>query len=176
MTHTFEPATSGRSKCRGCGKLIAKGEVRFGERLPNPFADGEMTIWFHPLCGAYRRPESLKPTLEDADLTSPMRTELDAACTLSLHSHRACRLGEPQRASSGRARCRHCQEPIAKDDWRLPLLFFEEGVFNSSGFIHVRCATGYTDDGDMAPLIAHFARDLTAQERDEVLAHLAQST
>jgi len=32
----FESATSGRSKCRGCGEVIQRGELRFGERLPNP--------------------------------------------------------------------------------------------------------------------------------------------
>ena len=35
-------------KCRGCGRPIARGELRFGERLPNAFAEGEMTVWFHP--------------------------------------------------------------------------------------------------------------------------------
>ena len=52
MPHVFEPAPTGRAKCRGCGRAIAKGELRFGERLPNPFAEGEMTLWFHPLCAA----------------------------------------------------------------------------------------------------------------------------
>ena len=44
MDHVIEPASSGRAKCRGCGRAIAKGELRLGERLPNPFTDeGEMT-------------------------------------------------------------------------------------------------------------------------------------
>ena len=59
MAHVFEPASSARSKCRGCGRAIAKGEIRFGERLANPFAEGEMTHWFHPLCAAYKRPEAM---------------------------------------------------------------------------------------------------------------------
>ena len=57
MAHVFEPAATGRSKCRGCGERIAAGELRFGETMPNPFADGETTLWFHPECGAYKRPE-----------------------------------------------------------------------------------------------------------------------
>ena len=56
MAHVFEPAASGRAKCRGCGQALPKGEVRFGEKLANPFAEGEMTHWFHPLCAAYKRP------------------------------------------------------------------------------------------------------------------------
>jgi hypothetical protein len=69
MPHVIEPAPTGRAKCRGCNQLIARGEPRFGERLPSPFAEGEMTLWFHPLCAAYRRPESLLQGLTE---TSPI--------------------------------------------------------------------------------------------------------
>ena len=82
---------------------------------------------------------------------------------------RACRLGKAQRASSGRARCRHCREVIAKDTWRLPLLFFEEGIFNGSGFIHAGCVQAYTGSADMEPLVSHFARDLDDADRQTVL-------
>ena len=41
MSHLIEPAASGRAKCRGCQRPIQKDELRFGERVPNPFADGE---------------------------------------------------------------------------------------------------------------------------------------
>jgi Poly(ADP-ribose) polymerase and DNA-Ligase Zn-finger region len=54
VAHLFELAASGRSKCRGCNQPIRRGELRFGERLPNPFGGGEMTLWFHPLCAAYK--------------------------------------------------------------------------------------------------------------------------
>ncbi len=48
MPHFIEEAKSGRSKCRGCGNLIAKGELRFGEVMENPLADdSEMTLWYH---------------------------------------------------------------------------------------------------------------------------------
>jgi len=40
VSYVFEPASSGRSKCRGCVRPILRGELRFGERLPNPYADG----------------------------------------------------------------------------------------------------------------------------------------
>ena len=61
VPHLFEPAASGRSKCRGCGQPIKRGELRFGECLPNLFGEGETTLWFHPLCAAYKRPQ---PVLE----------------------------------------------------------------------------------------------------------------
>ena len=70
MPHTIEPAASGRAKCRGCGQKIAKDELRFGERLENPYGEGEMTLWFHLVCGVYKRPEPFLEMLAktDADL------------------------------------------------------------------------------------------------------------
>ena len=67
VAHTIEPAASGRAKCRGCGEPITKGELRLGARLPNPFdGEKEMTLGFHLICGAYKRPE---PFLEAANQT-----------------------------------------------------------------------------------------------------------
>ena len=68
MPHVLEPASSGRAKCRGCGVAIKKGELRLGERLPNPFAEGEMTHWYHPVCAAYKRPETFLEVAEDQGL------------------------------------------------------------------------------------------------------------
>ena len=68
MPHVIEPAPSGRASCRGCGGKIPNGSLRFGECLPNPYADegGEMTHWFHLPCAAYRRPEPFLETLAAA--------------------------------------------------------------------------------------------------------------
>src|SRR5690606_17795264 len=57
MAHVLEHATTGRATCRGCGNKILKDELRFGEKQPNAFGDGEMTLWFHLTCAAYKRPE-----------------------------------------------------------------------------------------------------------------------
>src|SRR3989442_4403860 len=64
MAHVIESASSGRAKCRGCDERIAAGVLRFGERLPNPFAEGEMTHWFHLDCAAFKRPEPFLETLQ----------------------------------------------------------------------------------------------------------------
>src|SRR6185436_21144732 len=73
MPHVFESAASGRSRCRGCGRALSRGEIRFGERLPNSYGEGEMTLWFHPLCAAYKRPESLLEGLSQAEESPPDR-------------------------------------------------------------------------------------------------------
>jgi hypothetical protein len=64
MANVIEPAGTGRAKCRACGRVIGKGELRFGEVLPNPFGEGETTYWLHLYCAAYKRPEQLLPLLE----------------------------------------------------------------------------------------------------------------
>jgi len=64
MTHVIEPAKTGRAKCRGCDRPIAKDELRFGERVANAFGDGETTLWFHLQCAAYKRPEPFLEALE----------------------------------------------------------------------------------------------------------------
>ena len=63
MSHVFEIAPTARSKCRGCGLAIVRGDLRFGEFTPNQFAEGETTLWFHPLCAAFKRPEPLLEAL-----------------------------------------------------------------------------------------------------------------
>ncbi len=168
MAHTIEPASSGRSKCRACGQLIAKDELRFGERLPNPFADGDMTVWFHITCAAMARPESFLEVVDEAPLEADTRATLAATARFGAAHRRLPRIAGAQRAPSGRARCRHCREVIAKDDWRIPLMFFEEGTFNRSGFVHVGCAAGYFETNDVLGRLEHFAPQLSAEDLDEL--------
>ena len=170
MTHTFEAAPSGRSKCRGCGRTIAKGEVRFGERLPNPFAEGtEMSHWYHPLCGAMRRPESRVERGVDGDplLPDELKEQLRRIAAHGVEHRRLERISGVHRSPSGRAACRNCKEPIGKDDWRIKLLFFEAGMFNPSGYVHLGCSTQYfgTDDtADILARISAFSTDLTDED------------
>ena len=57
MGDVIEPAPSGRSKCRGCQRKIDKGELRYGEAVPNAFGAGDALHWYHPRCGAERLSE-----------------------------------------------------------------------------------------------------------------------
>jgi hypothetical protein len=140
---TIEVAGSGRAKCRACGTPIAKGELRFGERLPNPFGDGEATYWFHIECAAYRRAE----TFADAAraLTEPLSNQIEllAIADAGIAYPRLTRIARLERAPSGRARCRACKEAIANESWRLALDIFQEGRFDPIGFIHIGCQVAY---------------------------------
>jgi len=155
---------------------IAKGELRFGERLPNPFADGEnveMTHWFHVPCAAYRRPESFLATVPDATVEIEHKDELVREADLGAAHRRLPRVGAAERASSGRATCRNCKELIAKDTWRVALVFYEEGRFVPSGFVHVTCVPAYCETADVMPRIRHFSSALTESDAAEIESQLA---
>lgn len=168
MPHIFEPAASGRSKCRGCGQALGKGEIRFGERMANPFAEGtELTLWFHPMCAAYKRPESMLEALEQAkDVAN--REELEAAARASLAQRRLPRIDGAERAPSARAACRHCKQPIARGTWRIRLCYLEDGRFAPGGSVHLGCRKDYFECDDLLAPLLQFSSALDEAERDEL--------
>ena len=173
MPHTIEQAASGRAKCRGCGQAIASGELRFGERLPNPFADGELTHWFHLDCAAYKRPEPFLETLKAAAPPPDGAARLEAEASRGLAHARLPRIDGANRAPSGRAQCRSCRQPIDKGAWRIALVYYDNDRFEPSGFVHVRCAPAYFGTADVLGRVAHFARTLGEAELAEIRAELA---
>lgn len=168
MPHVFEPASSGRAKCRGCGRAIQRGELRFGERLPNPFAEGEMNVWFHPLCAAYKRPEPVLQTLAEATTGVPEREALERAARGSLVQRRLPRIDGAEKAPSAQARCRSCHEPIARGSWRIRLVFNQDGRFSPGGFVHLDCRRAYFETDDILDHVLHFSPDLGDAERAEL--------
>jgi hypothetical protein len=175
MAHVIEPASSGRAKCRGCGEPIGKGELRFGERLPNPFADGEMTHWFHLDCAAFKRPEPFLETLETR--TDPLdgRERLESEARRGVAHRRLPRINGAERSPSGRAQCRSCREPIAKGAWRISLVFWEEGRFEPAGFIHAGCARAYLDTTDVIARVRRFSPGLGDEALGELRGELETS-
>lgn len=168
MPHIFESASSGRAKCRGCGVAIAKGELRFGERLPNPFAEGEITHWFHPACAAFKRPEPLVEALGESKQEIPAREELDRIAQAALAHTKLQRIDGAERAASGQAKCRSCHQPIEKGAWRIRLVFQEEGQFSPGGFIHLACRGTYFETPDIAEPVLHFSPALSDADRAEL--------
>jgi len=177
-SHTFEPAASARAKCRACGDRIEKGELRFGERLPNPYADGEdaeMTHWFHVPCAAFMRPEPFLDGLTETSAAIDDRERLTREAKLGIAHRRLPRLSKAGRAPSGRAKCRSCREMIEKDAWRIALVFYEDGRFAPSGFIHVTCAADYLETVEIIDRLRHFSPDLGDGDLEEIRASLEQS-
>jgi Poly(ADP-ribose) polymerase and DNA-Ligase Zn-finger region len=172
MAHVIEAAATGRSKCRACGARIAARELRFGERMPNPFADGEITQWFHPECGAFARPEPFLEALANRGEPLEESERLESEARLGLAHHRVPRIRGAERSPTGRARCRSCREVIAKDAWRVPLVFYEEGRFVASGSVHVRCARAYFETVDILPRVRRFSPLLTDGDLQEIAREL----
>lgn len=181
MGHVIEHASTGRAQCRGCGGKIAKGELRFGEKEPNAFGDGEMTLWFHLPCAAYKRPEPFLGFLDGVQAEEIATDELSVAHALKpaaefgVAHRRVPRLDKADRAPTGRARCRHCRETIARDGWRIGLVFFEEYRFQPSGFIHAGCSEDYFGTTDLLGRIVHFNPMLTPEELESIGAALKAS-
>ena len=170
MPHIIERAPTGRSKCRGCDQRIGAGLQRFGERLANPFADdgAEMTHWFHLACAAFKRPEPLLDTLAAATEPIDDRETLDREAKLGVDHRRLPRVNTVERATTGRAACRSCKETIEKGRWRISLVYYEDGRFVPSGFIHVGCAREYLETTEIMPRVKHFSPALTDEELTEI--------
>jgi len=194
MPSIFEISPSGRAKCRGCGTSIAKGQLRFGERMDNPYGEGEMSLWFHPVCGALKRPEpflealgaidtsdpvgtsaaeSTSGPLEMANFKIPDRTELQAIADEGITHPKLQRLSGVERAPSGRARCRSCKELIEKENWRLKLVFYQDGRFEPSGYVHVSCSPKYLETNEILSRLKRLGK-LTDEEGIEIERELSQ--
>ncbi len=173
IVHIIEPAASGRAKCRGCGRTIAKAELRMGERIENPFADGLTTLWFHLQCAAYKRPEIFLAALQAHDGAVPDSDRLKSDAMVGVEHRRLPRVNGAQRDPSGRATCRSCRERIGKAEWRIALDFYEEGRFNPAGYIHAGCAREYLETTDIIDRAAHFTPDLDDSDVNEIRSVLA---
>jgi hypothetical protein len=97
LSDVIQPASTGRSKCRGCGRAIAAKTLRFGE----PFADGRFTAsgTIHVECAeAYFGTAELRARLEHLpNLESSLVPELERA----LAHQRLTPKGDP--SASGRS-------------------------------------------------------------------------
>jgi hypothetical protein len=176
MAHLIEPATSARAKCRGCGERIAVGELRFGERLPNPFADGETTHWFHLDCGAFKRPEPFLEALAARSEALDDRERLESEAQRGVAHRRLPRIDGAERSPSGRAQCRSCREAIDKGQWRMRLVFYEEGRFSPGGFVHPRCSQAYFETTDVLARLRRFSPALGDEDLEALRAELAPAT
>lgn len=174
MAHTIEPAASSRAKCRGCGERIAKGELRLGARLPNPFVEGELTLWFHLVCCAYKHPQPYLDAAQGTTETIDNAEWLEKEAKRSLEYKRLPRLDGAERAPTGRALCRSCRESIAKAAWRISLVYYEEveGRFQPGGFIHPKCAKEYFGTSDVIDRLQHFSPLLGPDDVEELRAEL----
>ena len=169
MGHLFELAPSGRSKCRGCAQPIQRGELRFGERVPNAFGEGETTLWFHPLCAAYKRPQPLLEALAETTVSVPDRDGIERAALRSVAHERLQRIDGAERSRSGQAKCRSCHEPIERGSWRIRVVFYEEGRFAPGGYVHLACRKVYFETDEILEQVLHFSPASSDADREDLI-------
>ncbi|HTK68606.1 MAG TPA: PARP-type zinc finger-containing protein [Candidatus Eisenbacteria bacterium] len=165
MPHAFEVAPTGRAKCRACGATIAKGELRFGERSPNPYGEGEMTQWFHPTCAAFKRAEPLLEALPEAPEHLEDKAGLEARARATLEHRRLERVDGAERSPTAQAKCRHCRERIERGAWRIRLTLYESDRFSPGGFVHLTCYPAYFEGHEVLDRIQHFSPGLEDADR-----------
>ena len=135
-----------------------------------------MTVWFHPLCGAYKRPQALLEALTAAPSDLPERDVLERAARASLTHRRLVRIDGAERSPSGQATCRSCRQPIERATWRVRLVFYQEGLFYPGGFIHLECRGAYFETADIWDALIHFSAPLSEQDRADLQRAYAAST
>ena len=64
---------------------------------------------------------------------------------------------------------------IEKGAWRVGLVFYDEGQFNPSGYIHLGCCSEYFETIDIVDRIAHFSPDLSDADLSAIGEELAAS-
>ena len=174
MPDFLERAVSGRAKCRGCGRAIDKGDLRFGESLPNPYREGESVHWFHLTCAACMRPEKTRDMLRSPAEPVPDRAWLESAIDQGIAHERLAELARAERSPSGRARCQQCREFVEKGVWRFSLHIFQEGRMSPIGCIHVGCAEAYFGTEDLVDRVRRLSPDLTEGDLAEIARLLAE--
>lgn len=125
-----------------------------------------MTVWFHPVCAAYKRPEPLLDTLGETLANVPYRERLERVARMSLAHRRLPRIDGAERAPTGQATCRSCRQPIPRGSWRIRLVFYEEGRFSPGGFVHLDCRKAYFETDDVLDRVLHFSPGLGDEERE----------
>jgi Poly(ADP-ribose) polymerase and DNA-Ligase Zn-finger region len=144
MANVIEEAKSGRAACRTCKKPIGKGELRLGVEQMTQFSDTPSMQWHHLPCAAQKLPAELKSALDEFAGTVPNRAELDQMMADALKKGHAKPGGFPyvDRAPTGRAKCMQCEEPIAKDSFRVAVeREIDTGtmVTRGAGYLHPKC-------------------------------------
>jgi len=146
MSHKIEMASSGRASCRGCKKTIAKGELRLGEEFANPYSeDGGMSYrYWHLECAAAKVANELAPVLAAYDSPLDDRAVVEALVA----EHLRPPMPHAERAPNGRARCRACDESIAKGELRVAFERTFEGPMGpqkGAAYAHARCLPRYLE-------------------------------
>ncbi|SRR5579883_3077615 len=177
MAHVIEAAKTGRASCRTCKSPIAKGELRFGEEVPNAFAPGEMTYFWHHLgCAAKKKPAALKQALETTEQDIPNKEELLQTIDASAKTEKPTTFPYAEHAPTSRSSCVECGEKIEKGELRVAIeQEISTGGFSrrGAGYLHPGCVAEHTD-GDSEELYSKIKANSLNLNSSELQALQAQ--
>jgi len=171
-----EGARSSRSKCKTCRRKIDKGALRLGILIEGPYGTGY--LWHHLTCAARRRSGDVEQAYADEAWKQakeppkklPSLDKLRAlgeAAEKRREERKALPYVEP--SPSGRARCKQCNELIAKDSMRVVLgreVEFGNQVRVGPVNVHPACVADALEVEDSATEAEGLAEALRANSRD----------
>ena len=146
MSHKIEVAPTGRASCRGCKETIVKGGPRFCEEFANPYSEGggmSFRYW-HLACAATKLANELAPVLGAYEPALEHRASIEAL----IAEHLRPPMPHAEHAPNGRARCRACDESIAKGELRVAFERTFDGPMGpqkGAAYTHARCLPRYLE-------------------------------
>lgn len=169
MSDVIEPASSGRAKCRRCREKIDKGALRFGERVPNAFGEGEATLWYHLACAAEKRPEQLGAALRESPNPLPDLGELERIIADGIENPKLSAVQRAEHAPTGRATCQHCRKKIDKGALRVAVeREGEPGSMATVSYIHAACAAAHLGRSGLFAKLCRTSPALGEADRTEL--------
>ena len=185
--YIIEGARSSRSRCKTCRRGIDKDTLRLGILIEGPYGTGYM--WHHLRCAASRRFEQVAEAYEQEAWNNakvPPENVPPLEKLEKLHEQadqqrkERKQLPYAERAPSGRARCKQCNEIIEKGSMRVVLgrtVEFGNQVRTAPINVHPRCVAEALQQEDCAIEAEGFAgglhsnsRDLSAEDLQDLLS------
>jgi poly [ADP-ribose] polymerase 1 len=144
--HKIEPAPTGRAACRGCKKAVEKGTLRFCEEFQNPYSEdgGTSYRYWHLGCAAVKLANEVAGALGRYEGPVEDRESIEAL----VREHMRPEMPYAERAGTGRAKCRVCDETIKKDELRVAFERVFEGPMGPQkgpAYVHPKCAARYLE-------------------------------
>lgn len=175
-TYIIEGARSSRSRCKTCRRKIDKGGLRIGMLIEGPYGTGY--LWHHLRCAARRRFEQVQEAYEAEawkEAKEPPK-KLPSIDELRKHMEELVERREKRREipyaefdPSGRAKCKHCGEPLEKGSLRIVLgrdVEFGGQVRTGPVHIHPRCVGAELQEEHCATEVDGFPEALRANSSD----------
>lgn len=191
--YVIEGARSGRSRCKICRRSIDKGALRLGVLIEGPYGTGY--LWHHLTCAARRRFDAVEEAYGQEAWNAakhppgavPGLDELRKARERAEDRRRKRKpIPHAEFAPTGRARCKHCDEPIEKGSLRIVLgrgVYFGSQVRTAPINVHPGCVAAELEAEDCATesegveaAIRANSEGIPAERLDEALARINKTS